>query len=147
MKGLLWSIPTAIVLLLAACKKDNDQPDRQQSHYTLDGTDYTTDIIAISGDKSIQAVGEETTFGVTFYDSLPSVSGNYKIVRYPSEENEIQVIGFLPGSYDAYYSTGIEEQTAIVTIEGIKLDITVPEIWAKDEDSLKVKGRIVHYFD
>lgn len=129
--------------LFAACSK-NDSSPAEKSEIKIGSASYTTDTLVTSGNRSIQANVSMIALGVTFADSFPETNGSYRIVRYPDSAGQVQVFAFTNDK--EYRSTGLDNKSITVEKTGSHLKITIPETWAKDDDSgdsVLVSGKIV----
>lgn len=157
MKKLIFSA-VALTMLAAACKKD-DTTDSPTSGWKVGPNSYTAQIVT-SGTGgnywSVEAM-TNTTFPLsyinfTFNGTSAPAAGSYKVVTISSTTTpapgQVAVdVGDAPtaSSGTFHVATGKDNVNATVTVVGGKLNISLPDIWARDtsgHDSVKVSANI-----
>ena len=154
MKKILLSA-AVLAVVFTGCKKDDDNGGGTATNqWKIAGTTYTAvsnGVNSLLG--TLIGAGMNGSTGSSFsigFNGLttPTTGGTYKIVSADNldADDEISVSASVgSGTGTAYQSTGNDNMTAAVTVNGGKVSVTVPEIWAKNmdgNDSVKVSGNL-----
>jgi len=131
----------AVALMFTACKKDDDKNTTPANTWTVNGTTYTaTSVTANSTANSLTAIDAANNTISCVFTKMPTSSGTYKIVESASASDEVTIGSTLATS--SIYLSKTEGKTAEVTVNGTKVSIKVPEIWAmkaaSTTDSVKI---------
>ena len=170
MKKVLFSI-AILGTLFAACSKSstttnptntNPTPTIPTDGWKLDGTKHTQVVVVRQESQGLVNATDGTsgsinTFGA-FFKTYPSASGSFKIAGfvpdasapYPNQKlaaDEIVLIATVPNTSTgnkSYWTTGVENKKATVTVTGGKIKVEVPEVAVTggNNDTLKLTGTI-----
>lgn len=153
MKKILLSA-AALTVLFAACSKSDDD-NNASSTWKVGGTSYTA--LTVSEDTSllignlvaVSGTGNNVnSFAIIFDSAIPTANGTYKIVSSPDSSNEVSIwaINTSGSSMTSYTSSDWANANATVTVSGGKVSVSVPEVWAINDDnasdSVKISGSI-----
>lgn len=158
--------------LFAACSKSSTTTNPTTTNPTtstipsdgwkLDGTKHTQVYVVRQESQGLVNATDGTsgsinTFGACF-KSYPTASGTFKIVGftpdnaapYPNQHlnaGEIVLLATVPNTSTGnktYWTTGVENKTATVTVTGGKIKVEVPEVTVTsgNNDALKLTGTI-----
>jgi hypothetical protein len=132
MKKILLSA-TALTLLFASCKKDDDKGTSE--NFVVGSTTYpVVDGGVINGPTLLATSGDLnniSSFTVMFNGTAaPTASGSYKVVAGLPGANEISVNTMISNGASSYISTGHDNVSAAVTVNGGKVSINLPKTWA-----------------
>ena len=136
----------SFVLLISCSKNDDDEtPVAVTNGWKLGANSYTTVFamrVATGGNTAVTAMdaiptgssSNVNTF-IAYFSTVPTASGTYRIVSYPSALTATQVGIAAGGPNGTYVSTGAGTVDATVTVSGGKITVTVPQITVKKTNS------------
>ncbi len=144
MKALLFVALSAVLLSTVGCKKSSDEPSANANSWKVGNTSYTTmyafRVTPSNGDPALTGWDRTPSPSMDYtklnswavsFKTMPTTSGTYKIVGYPSSgflanADEVYITAFTAGT--TYVSTGAGNLMATVTVTGNKIAVTVPQI-------------------
>ena len=151
---------TALAMLAIACKKnDTSNAPVTANNWKVGSNSYTAQVV-VSGTGgnywSVEALTSRTFplsyINFTFNGTSAPSAGTYKVVSMSTSAmpapGQVGVdVGDAPtaSSGTFYLATGNDNVNATVTVGGGKLNISLPDIWARDtsgHDSVKVSANI-----
>jgi len=134
MKKLLLGA-AALTLMFTACKKDDDNGTPANT-FKVGSTTFTTNTVQTSG-STVIAAGTNGSSGGSVTFSFPGtaapVAGTYKVVENATAANEVEfTAASTVGGNNFYGSTGAGTVNAVVSFDGTKIKISMPDAPAKD---------------
>jgi len=122
----------ALTLMFTACKKD-DENGTPANTFKVGATTYTTSTVQTTGNIVI-AGGTNGTAGGSITFSFPGsaapVAGTYRVVENATAANQVEFLA--AGGTTGYASTGVGTVDAVVSFDGTKIKISMPDAPAKD---------------